>query len=110
MSKGMKKQQLRMKLITVEIVLSFCHNLQHWVFFWYLATYFWTFFFAVDVYNSKHGGKWRLSCSHNFTWFFSIVFVSGSGASLWACPPFLRLHKLYVEHDNCTTAIVTVYA
>ena len=32
--------------------------LESWVYFWYLATYFWTFFFAVDVYNSKHGGKW----------------------------------------------------
>ena len=32
--------------------------LESWVYFWYLATYFWTFFFAVDVYNSKHGGRW----------------------------------------------------
>ena len=35
-----------------------------WVFFWYLATYFWTFFFAVDVYNSKHGGKWYVHHQH----------------------------------------------
>ena len=81
----------------------FFTNVQHWVFFWYLATYFWTFFFAVDVYNSKHGGRWRLSCSHYFAWFFSIVFVTGSAASLWACPPFLRLHNnhtINVQHNN----------
>ncbi len=127
---------------------------ESWVFFWYLATYFWTFFFAVDVYNSKHGGKWyadessfcialclflfysllgvlsssfspssspassfslllffssfllthplssacyqsgltpphrRLWCSNLVTWTFCIVYVVGSVASLWACPPY----------------------
>ena len=38
---------------------------QSWVFFWYLATYFWTFFFAVDMYNSKHGGRWYVH-GHSF--------------------------------------------
>lgn len=37
------------------------HSSQSWVSFWYLATYFWTFFFAVDIYNSKHQGRWSVS-------------------------------------------------
>ncbi len=65
-------------------------SMQHWVFFWYNATYFWTFFFAVDVYNAKHGGKWKLCCSHFFTWFFCFVYIAGSMCSLWTCPPYLE--------------------
>ena len=72
------------------------HISQHWVFFWYNATYFWTLFFAVDVYNTKHGGKWKLGCSHFFTWFFCFVYITGSLCSLWTCPPYLEWVWLHV--------------
>lgn len=81
----------------VPMQANMCYNVcslhkftQHWVFFWYNATYFWTFFFAVDVYNAKHGGKWKLCCSHFFTWTFCFVYITGSMCSLWACPPYFE--------------------
>ncbi|XP_064385154.1 G-protein coupled receptor 143-like [Halichondria panicea] len=79
--------------------------IEHWVFFWYNATYFWTLFFAVDVYNTKHGGKWKLGCSHFFTWFFCFLYITGSLCSLWTCPPYLDCAEdslCIISHFMCT--------
>jgi ocular albinism type 1 protein len=85
---------------------------ESWVYFWYLATYFWTFFFAVDVYNSKHGGRWKLWCSHCFTWTFCSVYVAGSIASLWACPPYTSCTEeslCIISHFMCTFGPIVVF-
>lgn len=83
-----------------------------WVFFWYLATYFWTFFFAVDIYNTKHGGKWKLWCSHLFTWLFCTLYVAGSVASLWACPPYTECtgdKVCVISHFLCTFGPIVIF-
>jgi ocular albinism type 1 protein len=85
---------------------------ESWVYFWYLATYFWTFFFAVDVYNSKHGGKWKLWCSHTFTWSFCSVYVAGSVAALWAYPPQTSCTDAPIDvisHFLCTFGPIVVF-
>ena len=33
----------------------------------------------------------KLWCSHLFTWLFCTLYVAGSVASLWACPPYTEL-------------------
>ena len=32
----------------------------------------------------------KLWCSHYFTWLFCLLYVAGSVATLWACPPYLQ--------------------
>lgn len=84
--------------------------LQNWVFFWYMASYFWTFFFAVDVYNSKYGGKWKLCCSHYFTWFFCFLFVTCSAASLWSCPPYHKWVHFSFSPSSCGSCCLFMFS
>ena len=60
----------------------------------------------------------KLWCSHAFTWTFCSIYVAGSVASLWACPPYtsyvtLNFHFHYEFHGltfdpRCTDASICV--
>ena len=49
---------LEVFVMLIQLLVYYLLLSQNWVSFWYLATYFWTFFFAVDIYNSKYQGRW----------------------------------------------------
>lgn len=85
---------------------------ESWVYFWYLGSYFWTFFFAVDIYTSKHNGKWRLWCSHTVTWIYCVMLAAGSLVALWICTPFLGCavdKYCIVGHFLCTFGPIFIF-
>ncbi|KAL5490972.1 hypothetical protein EMCRGX_G016183 [Ephydatia muelleri] len=57
--------------------------LECWVLFWYLSTFFSTFFYVADIYNSSHCGQWRSCYSCGLTWLFCLLFASLAALVVW---------------------------
>lgn len=57
--------------------------LECWVLLWYLSTFFSTFFYVADIYNSSHCGQWRSCYSCGFTWLFCLLFTTLAVSLIW---------------------------